>query len=112
MLRLMGNKVRAREAAKEAGLPLLPGSAGVLKGPAEARAEADRIGYPVILKASAGGGGRGMKIVRERGAVTQAFTTASAEAASAFATGDRYIERYVAKPRQVEIQSVADEHAK
>src|SRR5512135_2822387 len=60
MLRLMGNKVRAREAAKEAGLPLLPGSPGVLKGPAEAQAEADRIGYPVILKAAAGGGGRGM----------------------------------------------------
>jgi acetyl-CoA carboxylase biotin carboxylase subunit len=112
MLRLMGNKVRAREAAKEAGIPLLPGSAGVLKGPAEARAEADRIGYPVILKAAAGGGGRGMKIVRGRDAVTTAFTTASAEAASAFGNGDMYIERYVEKPRHVEIQIVADEHGK
>ena len=109
MLRLMGNKVRAREAAKEAGLPLLPGSAGVLKGPAEARAEADRIGYPVILKAAAGGGGRGMKIVRDRKAVATAFTTASAEAASAFANGDMYVERYVEKPRHIEIQIVADE---
>ena len=112
MLRLMGNKVRAREAAKEAGLPLLPGSAGVLKGPAEAQAEADRIGYPVILKAAAGGGGRGMKIVRDRKAVATAFTTASAEAASAFANGDMYIERYVEKPRHIEIQIVADEHGK
>ena len=112
MLRLMGNKVRAREAAKEAGLPLLPGSAGVLKGPAEARKEADRIGYPIILKAAAGGGGRGMKIVRDRKAVATAFTTASAEAASAFANGDMYIERYVEKPRHIEIQIVADEHGK
>ena len=109
MLRLMGNKVRGREAAKEAGLPLLPGSAGVLKGPAEAQAEADRIGYPVILKAAAGGGGRGMKIVRDRKAVPTAFTTASAEAASAFANGDMYVERYVEKPRHIEIQIVADE---
>ena len=112
MLRLMGNKVRAREAAKEAGLPLLPGSAGVLKGPAEAVAEADRIGYPVILKAAAGGGGRGMKIVRGHDAVATAFTTASAEAASAFGNGDMYIERYVEKPRHIEIQIVADEHGK
>jgi acetyl-CoA carboxylase biotin carboxylase subunit len=112
MLRLMGNKVRAREAAKEAGLPLLPGSAGVLKGPAEALAEADRIGYPVILKAAAGGGGRGMKIVRGHDAVTAAFATASAEAASAFGNGDMYIERYVEKPRHIEIQIVADEHGK
>ena len=112
MLRLMGNKVRAREAAKEAGLPLLPGSAGVLKSPAEAQAEADRIGYPVILKAAAGGGGRGMKIVRDRGAVPQAFATASAEAASAFGNGDMYVERYVERPRHVEIQIVADEHGK
>jgi acetyl-CoA carboxylase biotin carboxylase subunit len=112
MLRLMGNKVRAREAAKEAGLPLLPGSAGVLKGPKEAQGEADRIGYPVILKASAGGGGRGMKIVRERKAVAMAFTTASAEAVSAFSNGDMYIERYVEKPRHVEIQILADEHGR
>jgi acetyl-CoA carboxylase biotin carboxylase subunit len=112
MLRLMGNKVRAREAAKAAGLPLLPGSAGVLKGPTEAQAEADRIGYPVILKAAAGGGGRGMKIVRGRDAVTAAFATASAEAASAFGNGDMYVERYVEKPRHVEIQIVADEHGK
>ena len=82
MLRLMGNKVRAREAAKDAGLPLLPGSAGVLKGPAEAQAEADRIGYPIILKAAAGGGGRGMKIVRGRDAVTAASVSRALRAGS------------------------------
>lgn len=110
MLRLMGNKVRAREAAKAAGMPLLPGSPGVIKNPEEARAFAEEIGFPVILKAAAGGGGRGMKIVREKGAVAAAFATASAEAANSFANGDMYIERYVERPRHIEIQIVADEH--
>ncbi len=110
MLRLMGNKVRAREAAREAGLPLLPGSPGVLKDPREAEAFAKEIGFPVILKAAAGGGGRGMKIVRDPAAVAQAFSTASAEAVASFGNGDMYIERYVEKPRHIEIQIVADEH--
>jgi acetyl-CoA carboxylase biotin carboxylase subunit len=110
MLRLMGNKVRAREAARKAGLPLLPGSPGVLKDPKEAEAFAKEIGFPVILKAAAGGGGRGMKIVREPAALAQAFATASAEAVSAFSNGDMYIERYVEKPRHIEIQIIADEH--
>jgi acetyl-CoA carboxylase biotin carboxylase subunit len=110
MLRLMGNKVRAREAAKAAGMPLLPGSPGVIKDPREAVAFAEEIGFPVILKAAAGGGGRGMKIVREKGAVAAAFATASAEAANAFSNGDMYIERYVERPRHIEIQIVADEH--
>jgi acetyl-CoA carboxylase biotin carboxylase subunit len=110
VIRIMGNKVRAREAARDAGLPLLPGSAGVLKDPKEAEKHAKEIGFPVILKAAAGGGGRGMKIVREPGALTQAFATASAEAVSSFANGDLYIERYVEKPRHIEIQIVADEH--
>ncbi len=110
MLRLMGNKVRAREAARVAGLPLLPGSPSILENPAAAREQANAIGYPIILKAAAGGGGRGMKIVREKGAVTAAFATASAEAASAFGNGEMYLERYVEKPRHIEIQIVADEH--
>jgi acetyl-CoA carboxylase biotin carboxylase subunit len=110
MLRLMGNKVSARAAAREAGLPLLPGSAGVIKDPREAEAFAREIGLPVILKAAAGGGGRGMKIVRDLKAVAQAFNTASAEALAAFSNGDMYIERYVEKPRHIEIQIVADEH--
>ncbi|MFT3842523.1 MAG: acetyl-CoA carboxylase biotin carboxylase subunit [Myxococcaceae bacterium] len=110
MLKVMGNKVRAREAAKECGLPLLPGSPNVLKGPEEAREWGEKIGYPVILKAAAGGGGRGMKIVRDPAAIEQAFNTASAEALNAFSNGDMYIERYVEKPRHIEIQIVADEH--
>jgi acetyl-CoA carboxylase biotin carboxylase subunit len=110
MLRLMGNKVRARNAAREAGLPLLPGSQGTVKDAREAEAYAKEIGFPVILKAAAGGGGKGMKIVREPGALTQAFATASAEAVASFANGELYIERYVEKPRHIEIQIVADEH--
>nr|WP_242544340.1 acetyl-CoA carboxylase biotin carboxylase subunit [Corallococcus sp. NCSPR001] len=110
MLRLMGNKVRARAAAREAGLPLLPGSPGVVKDPREAEAFAKEIGFPVILKAAAGGGGKGMKIVREPGVLAQAFSTAQAEALASFNNGDLYIERYVEKPRHIEIQIVADEH--
>ncbi len=110
VIRLMGNKVRAREAAKAAGLPLLPGSPGVLKSAEEAVAFAEQIGFPVILKAAAGGGGRGMKIVRDARALPQAFATASAEAVNAFSNGDMYIERYVEKPRHIEIQIVADTH--
>nr|WP_242588351.1 acetyl-CoA carboxylase biotin carboxylase subunit [Corallococcus macrosporus] len=110
MLRLMGNKVRARAAAREAGMPLLPGSPGVVKDPREAEAFAKEIGFPVILKAAAGGGGKGMKIVREPGVLAQAFSTAQAEALASFNNGDLYIERYVEKPRHIEIQIVADEH--
>jgi acetyl-CoA carboxylase, biotin carboxylase subunit len=110
VIKLMGNKVRAREAATAAGLPLLPGSKGVLKDATEAEEVANEIGFPVILKAAAGGGGRGMKIVREARAIRAAFATASAEAANAFANGDMYCERYVERPRHIEIQIVADEH--
>jgi len=110
VIRIMGNKVRAREAAKGAGLPLLPGSPGVLKDPREAEAVAREVGFPVILKASAGGGGKGMKIVREPQAIAQAFSTATAEAVASFANGDMYLERYVEKPRHIEIQIMADEH--
>ena len=109
-IRLMGNKVRARDAAKAAGLPLLPGSPGVLKSAEEAEVLAKEIGFPVILKAAAGGGGRGMKIVREPRALAQAFATASAEAVNAFSNGDMYLERYVEKPRHIEIQIVGDVH--
>ncbi|MCY1042552.1 acetyl-CoA carboxylase biotin carboxylase subunit [Corallococcus sp. bb12-1] len=110
MLRLMGNKVSARRAAREAGMPLLPGSPGVVKDPREAEVFAKEIGFPVILKAAAGGGGKGMKIVREPGVLAQAFSTAQAEALASFSNGDLYIERYVEKPRHIEIQIVADEH--
>ena len=110
MLRLMGNKVAAREAAEKAGLPLLPGARGVLKDSAEAEAIAAQIGFPVILKAASGGGGRGMKIVRDAEGIRKAFETASNEALAAFGDGSMYLERYVEEPRHIELQIVADEH--
>jgi acetyl-CoA carboxylase biotin carboxylase subunit len=110
MIRLMGNKVAAREAAEKAGLPLLPGARGFLKDAEDAEVHAKQIGFPIILKAAAGGGGRGMKIVREHAAVRQAFETASNEALAAFSDGSMYLERYVEEPRHIELQIVADEH--
>ncbi|HEX7488728.1 MAG TPA: acetyl-CoA carboxylase biotin carboxylase subunit, partial [Anaeromyxobacteraceae bacterium] len=110
MLRLMGNKVQARNFAEQAGLPLLPGARGVLKSPDEADAIAREIGFPIILKAAAGGGGRGMKIVREGGDVRRAFEQASNEAVAAFGDGSMYLERYVEEPRHIELQIAADEH--
>jgi acetyl-CoA carboxylase, biotin carboxylase subunit len=110
MIRMMGNKVRAKEAMREAGLPQLPGSDGVVRDERELTRLAEKVGFPVILKAAAGGGGRGMKIVREKEQLAQMYRTASAEALAAFGNGDMYVERYVERPRHVEIQIVADEH--
>jgi acetyl-CoA carboxylase biotin carboxylase subunit len=110
MLRLMGNKVQARAFAEKAGLPLLPGARGVLKNADEAETIAREIGFPVILKAAAGGGGRGMKIVRAGGDVRRVFEQASTEALAAFGDGSMYLERYVEEPRHIELQIVADEH--
>jgi acetyl-CoA carboxylase biotin carboxylase subunit len=110
MIRLMGNKVLARAAAEKAGLPLLPGARGTLVDAAEAERIAEEVGYPVILKAASGGGGRGMKICRDRGQIRQLFETASAEALAAFNDGSMYLERYVEQPRHIEVQIVADEH--
>jgi acetyl-CoA carboxylase biotin carboxylase subunit len=109
MIRLMGNKVAAREAMEKAGLPLLPGARGTLANAEEAEKIAGQIGYPVILKAAAGGGGRGMKICRDATQVRQMFETASAEALAAFGDGSMYLERYVEQPRHIELQIVADE---
>ena len=110
IIRLMGNKVEARRAAREAGLPLLPGSEGVVRSPQEAESVARQVGFPVILKAANGGGGRGMKIVRSPAGIPGAFSIASAEAMASFASGDLYIERFIEKPRHIEIQILADEH--
>ena len=110
IIRLMGNKVEARRAAREAGLPLLPGSEGVVRNPPEAESVARQIGFPVILKAANGGGGRGMKIVRSPAGIPGAFSIASAEAMASFGSGDLYIERFIDKPRHIEIQIIADEH--
>lgn len=106
---LMGNKVRAREVMEEAGVPVLPGT-GVLQSADEAIEAAERIGLPVILKASAGGGGRGMKIVRDISRLAQTVETAQAEAQAAFGDGSVYVERYVESPRHIEVQVIADKH--
>ena len=110
MIQLMGNKVAAREAAEQAGLPLLPGARGKLADAEEAERIAEEVGYPVILKAAAGGGGRGKKICRERSQIRQLFEMASNEALAAFGDGSMYLERYVEMPRHIELQIVADEH--
>src|SRR5258708_23025038 len=110
MIRMMGNKIRAKEAMKEAGLPQLPGSEGVIANERDLPRLAEKAGFPVILKAAAGGGGRGMKIVREKEQLVQMYRTASAESLAAFGNGDMYVERYVERPRHIEIQIVAAEH--
>jgi acetyl-CoA carboxylase biotin carboxylase subunit len=110
VIKLMGDKVEARRTMKEAGVPILPGSPGPVESFEEAAKIAGEIGYPVIIKASAGGGGRGMRIVRSEGELDKALETASNEAMAAFKNGDVYVERYVERPRHVEIQVMADEH--
>src|ERR687894_1324812 len=110
VIRMMGDKVEARRAMKEAGLPILPGSEEPLKSEEEALSIARDIGFPVIIKASAGGGGRGMRIVRTEEELGPAMRTASTEPAAAFKHGDVYIEKFVERPRHVEIQVLADEH--
>ena len=107
-IRLMGDKSRAKKAMAKAGLPVVPGSNGVVEDEEKAERTAKDIGYPVILKASAGGGGRGMRIVRQASEVTQAFRAAQTEAAAAFGVPDVYMERYVENPRHIEIQIMAD----
>jgi acetyl-CoA carboxylase biotin carboxylase subunit len=103
VIRMMGDKVEARRAMKEAGLPVLPGSPDPLKSEEEARSLIREIGYPVIIKAAAGGGGRGMRIVRSEEELGSAMQTASTEAAAAFKNGDIYVEKYIENPRHIEI---------
>ena len=110
VIQLMGEKVAARRAMQEAGVPILPGSPKALESEEEAIELAREIGFPVIVKASAGGGGRGMRIVRSEAELGPALQTASTEAAAAFKNGDVYIERFVERPRHIEIQVMADEH--
>jgi acetyl-CoA carboxylase biotin carboxylase subunit len=110
IIQLMGEKVAARNAMKAAGVPILPGSEGAIESPEEAAKIAKEIGYPVIVKASGGGGGRGMRVVHSESELAHALETASTEAAAAFKNGDVYIERYVERPRHIEIQVLADEY--
>src|SRR5208283_3768587 len=108
--RLMGEKEKARSAMKQAGVPILPGSDGILASEGEALEWARQVGFPVIVKASAGGGGRGMRIVRNEEELPTFFRAAQAEAAGAFGNGDLYMEKYVEHPRHIEFQVLADEH--
>jgi acetyl-CoA carboxylase, biotin carboxylase subunit len=107
-IRLMGDKAQARAMAKQAGAPVVPGSEGPLEGVDEAQALADSIGYPVMVKAAAGGGGRGMRIVRARDMLAQAFATCQAEAAQAFGSSELYLEKFVEEARHVEVQVLGD----
>ncbi len=107
-IRLMGDKSRAKKAMMKAGVPVIPGSPGVVEDEEKASRVARETGFPVILKASAGGGGRGMRIVREIGELSNAFKAAQTEAQAAFGVPDVYIEKYVEGPRHIEIQIMAD----
>lgn len=107
-IRTMGDKAQAKKAMKEAGLPLLPGSDGVVETLEDAIVIANSIGYPVIVKASAGGGGRGMRIVRNSTEVSSAYQTARHEAESAFNDSSVYIEKYLENPRHIEFQILGD----
>ncbi len=110
VVRLMGVKERARAFMREMGVPVLPGSPGVLQSPEEARAMAEEIGYPVIIKASAGGGGRGMRVVNQASELEALVVQAQQEAGSAFSSPDVYLEKFIAAPRHIEFQLLADEH--
>src|SRR6476469_8418921 len=110
LIRLMGEKEKARAAMKKAGVPILPGSDGIIASDGEAIEWARQVGFPVIMKASAGGGGRGMRIVRNEEELPGLYKAAQSEAAGAFGNGDLYMEKYVEHPRHIEFQVLADEH--
>jgi acetyl-CoA carboxylase biotin carboxylase subunit len=110
MITAMGDKALAKETMRKAGVPVVPGSEGVIKEVGAAIEIAKAIGFPVIIKAVAGGGGRGMRIVREEAEMETAFKTAQHEAEQGFSNADVYIEKYVEQPRHVEIQVFGDEH--
>ncbi len=109
-MRIMGDKISARQAVIKQGVPILPGTKEGVHSVEEAITVAKEIGFPVIIKATAGGGGRGMKIVHSQAALPNAFATARAEAQSGFGNPEVYIERYCEKPRHVEIQVLGDKH--
>ncbi len=108
--RLMGEKEKARQAMKKAKVPILPGSEGVIATADDAQVWAKKVGFPVILKAKAGGGGRGMRIVRSADELPGHFHAAYAEASNAFGNGELYMEKFIENPRHIEFQVLADEH--
>lgn len=109
-IRQMGDKATARETVAAAGVPTVPGSDGVVKHPDEGLKIAEKIGYPVIIKAVAGGGGRGMRLAHNSVSFQREFLAASSEAEKAFGNGSVYIEKFIEEPRHIEIQIMADEH--
>jgi acetyl-CoA carboxylase biotin carboxylase subunit len=109
-IRMMGDKITAKESVKAAGIPVVPGSDGGVDSVEDAKATAKKIGYPVLIKATAGGGGRGMKVAWSADEVENAFLTARTEAKAAFGNDGVYMEKYLGKPRHIEIQVVADSH--
>ncbi|MCZ2155399.1 MAG: acetyl-CoA carboxylase biotin carboxylase subunit [Bryobacterales bacterium] len=110
VIKLMGLKQRARESMRNAGVPILPGSDGVLRSVEDALEMAGHIGYPVMIKATAGGGGRGMRVVRSAEELPNLYSQAQTEAAAAFSCGDLYMEKLVENPRHIEFQVLADLH--
>ncbi|HEY1258973.1 MAG TPA: acetyl-CoA carboxylase biotin carboxylase subunit [Stellaceae bacterium] len=107
-IRLMGDKVAAKAAAARLGIPTVPGSAGAVRDPAAAEAEAQKIGYPVLIKAAAGGGGRGLKVARNRAELLHLIPLAQQEAVAFFGRREVYLERYLERPRHIEIQVLGD----
>ncbi len=112
IIEMMGEKDRARREVKTAGLPTIPGSEGIVEGEEQLAKEAAHIGYPLILKASAGGGGRGMRVVRKQDELLSAYQTARSEAQQAFGTPDVYAEKFLEHPRHIEFQVLGDQHGK
>jgi acetyl-CoA carboxylase biotin carboxylase subunit len=111
-IQAMGDKTEARRRMQAAGVPIVPGLTRALQDAQDAREEAAAIGYPVLLKAAAGGGGKGMRVVRSAGEIDSAFAAAAREAVKAFGDGDLYLERYIERPRHIEIQVLADSHGR
>lgn len=107
-IRLMGDKIAAKQAAKDSGIPVVPGSDGEVLDVDHAKKWADQIGFPVLIKASAGGGGRGMKVAKDASELTSAFEMARQESEAAFGNGAVYMERYLDRPRHIEVQVIAD----
>ena len=110
VIRLMGEKDKARQEMAAAGVPVIPGSPGIVADEQAAKDIASEIGYPLIIKAAEGGGGRGMRVVRETGELTAAFQTARAEAEQAFGSANVYIEKLIERPRHIEFQVLGDRH--
>ncbi len=109
-IRMMGDKIVAKKVAMEAGIPVVPGSEGAITSDDVAKKIAKQIGFPVLIKAAAGGGGRGMKVARDASELSEALSTARAEAKAAFGDDSVYIEKYLSQPRHIEIQIAADSH--